>query len=901
MDSRRHSGSHGRSSSQYYDNDYQTVGQAPLTGNKQPFSARAGQGAPNIYDPNESHRTTSQSYDSEPLEDDRLNPGSRRVRAPLAALHVPKLHQKGPKLDTRVHDSNRTGLSPTSPLSPRHGSSARSQPRGSVSDRSPLQRLEGKLDDISKEEKRSRMEEAEHRAREREQGNSAANQSRRVDNQYPRQSSGQTGQAPLINSDHAAVGRRHSSAPQPVNIAEAHQPERRSIDYRDQPFEPVVNRSNPTHSSQAIDASHKFRRASDALRQQNQPRASNDMSRESHQPDYFQPRKSRDEHDRGELERNGSKNYRHRLRDAGYAGAAAAAASTPSPKFGLDGTRGDSGASFDQRDHGSAQGLSRNDSKRLQKKSAPQEYSTGNKDRQHVPDSQQQLHGERMGVKQGLKAAISHQDPDPVPPESVQIHGSRGPAYRIPPQTAGGQQAREQVGFGEASSGSGPQQTSSNAHHSRLGNLLHGHRDEARLYQRGPVLNDWRNAGVAKLTVDDLMIEDQDRGGTNASSGRRYSSERGGGPGAYDGPYDEEAKSFRPPLLLKCGPLLRYTGLRRETPAKTGRSNAAGRDIWRGSVMIVTLDSHSSYESGPTLRLFAQPMDLLQSQPQDSHDLPPEYADPIAGQVKVSRTGRALFVKPVDHLEEGLDVSRVEDESGLFETTKSPSHGAQHVNGPNGQQHQHITTQNRSRIRRRDGEKAGKYRDVRGARLHTERGVTFWRFNIEIDLGPIQARVAYRINRGPAIGFWVPARGESMNIMSHSCNGFSLSVNPNLFSGPDPLWRDVLNKHQHKPFHVMLGGGDQIYNDAATRDTELFREWLQTKNPEHKHRAEFSEEMQDELEAFYLNRYSMWFSQGMFGLANSQIPMVNIWDDHDIIDVSEIVSFMLAPITDNVL
>lgn len=28
----------------------------------------------------------------------------------------------------------------------------------------------------------------------------------------------------------------------------------------------------------------------------------------------------------------------------------------------------------------------------------------------------------------------------------------------------------------------------------------------------------------------------------------------------------------------------------------------------------------------------------------------------------------------------------------------------------------------------------------------------------------------------------------------------------------------------------------------------------------------------------------MWFSQGLFGVANAQIPMINIWDDHDIID-----------------
>ncbi|TIA67635.1 hypothetical protein D6C83_01877, partial [Aureobasidium pullulans] len=194
------------------------------------------------------------------------------------------------------------------------------------------------------------------------------------------------------------------------------------------------------------------------------------------------------------------------------------------------------------------------------------------------------------------------------------------------------------------------------------------------------------------------------------------------------------------------------------------------------------------------------------------------------------------------------------------------------------------TTHDGPRVRTRDGEKIGKYREVKAARLHQERGVTFWRFNLEIELGSFQARVAYRINRGPAIGFWVPARGESMNIMFHSCNGFSLSVNSNEFTGPDPLWRDVLNKHLSRPFHVMLGGGDQIYNDAAMRDTTHFKEWLQTKNPEHKHRAEFSEDMQDELETFYLDRYSMWFSQGLFGMANSQIPMVNIWDDHDIID-----------------
>ncbi|EMC95238.1 hypothetical protein BAUCODRAFT_59177, partial [Baudoinia panamericana UAMH 10762] len=198
--------------------------------------------------------------------------------------------------------------------------------------------------------------------------------------------------------------------------------------------------------------------------------------------------------------------------------------------------------------------------------------------------------------------------------------------------------------------------------------------------------------------------------------------------------------------------------------------------------------------------------------------------------------------------------------------------------------HPHITFQDKSRVKRNVLEKSGRYREVHAFRLHAERGCTFWRFNLEIELGATQQRIAYRINKGPAIGFWIPARGEAMNIMFHSCNGFSASVHPDDFSGPDPLWRDVLNKHQMRPFHVMLGGGDQIYMDAAMHECTLFARWTQMKNAEHKATAPFTSEMQEELEFFWLNRYAMWFSQGLFAMAASQIPMVNMWDDHDIMD-----------------
>ncbi|KAK3498345.1 hypothetical protein B0T13DRAFT_399312 [Neurospora crassa] len=255
-----------------------------------------------------------------------------------------------------------------------------------------------------------------------------------------------------------------------------------------------------------------------------------------------------------------------------------------------------------------------------------------------------------------------------------------------------------------------------------------------------------------------------------------------------------------------------------------------------------------------------------------------EYDDTY-GHPKLGRKGETLYVRPVDHLDEGRDLSRDETDNGLFEKSRSaPESLPAGITDPPGSFN---ARKKRARI---DGEKVGKYKDVRGFRLHAERGYTFWRFNIEVELREKQQRIAYRINRGPATGFWVPAKGQAMNIMFHSCNGFSLSVDPNQFSGPDPMWRDVLNTHQSQPFHVMIGGGDQIYNDKCIQETQLFKEWLLIKNPLHKKEIPFSAEMQDELERFYLDRYAMWFSQGLFSMAASQIPMVNMYDDHDIID-----------------
>lgn len=61
---------------------------------------------------------------------------------------------------------------------------------------------------------------------------------------------------------------------------------------------------------------------------------------------------------------------------------------------------------------------------------------------------------------------------------------------------------------------------------------------------------------------------------------------------------------------------------------------------------------------------------------------------------------------------------------------------------------------------------------------------------------------------------------DNLRLTYLQCNGFSSGVNPDDFRGPgfssgyDPLWMDLLAKHQAAPFHVLVGGGDQLYCDA---------------------------------------------------------------------------------------
>lgn len=165
---------------------------------------------------------------------------------------------------------------------------------------------------------------------------------------------------------------------------------------------------------------------------------------------------------------------------------------------------------------------------------------------------------------------------------------------------------------------------------------------------------------------------------------------------------------------------------------------------------------------------------------------------------------------------------------------------------------------------------------------------TFWSFCIDVPIGPDEVEYECSIpdvriaspHKPPANSFFVPAASESMRVFFYSCNGFSVGTDKQAINGAC-LWHDVLRKHEERPFRVMIGGGDQIYNDGIRVNGPL-RAWTDVGNPVKRRDFPFPTTLRAECDDSYLGNYIRWFNKEPFAWANGQIPQVNIWDDHDV-------------------
>lgn len=180
--------------------------------------------------------------------------------------------------------------------------------------------------------------------------------------------------------------------------------------------------------------------------------------------------------------------------------------------------------------------------------------------------------------------------------------------------------------------------------------------------------------------------------------------------------------------------------------------------------------------------------------------------------------------------------------------------------------------------------------EVKGECLYSDRRNTFWAFEIRVEIQEAESKWEYWFpemryvskTKPQRNSFFVPSINEAMRMMFHSCNGFSVGTDEDAWSGM-ALWNDVTRRHADTPIHVMIGGGDQIYNDGIRVNGPL-RPWTEISNPKKRRHFPFPEKLRQACDDYYLKNYIKWYNTEPFAGVNGQIPQVNIWDDHDIID-----------------
>ncbi|KAJ3234941.1 hypothetical protein HDU81_001027 [Chytriomyces hyalinus] len=171
--------------------------------------------------------------------------------------------------------------------------------------------------------------------------------------------------------------------------------------------------------------------------------------------------------------------------------------------------------------------------------------------------------------------------------------------------------------------------------------------------------------------------------------------------------------------------------------------------------------------------------------------------------------------------------------------------------------------------------------------LATFGGATFVRFDLQINQSEAAQTVSYKY-KNAKYEFLVPGKHENSHIAFFSCNGLTDDVeDPAAFQGIFPLWRDLMQKHRANPFHVLVGGGDQIYMDGQHhlfKEVPLLAEFLETPDIADRKKVAWTPKHERTVSDFYFQNYVSHFQEPEFRDALACIPYTFTCDDHDIFD-----------------
>ena len=168
--------------------------------------------------------------------------------------------------------------------------------------------------------------------------------------------------------------------------------------------------------------------------------------------------------------------------------------------------------------------------------------------------------------------------------------------------------------------------------------------------------------------------------------------------------------------------------------------------------------------------------------------------------------------------------------------------------------------------------------------LDVFKSYNFYCFYIDVNLCNNAQMITYKMVTNSAsqeFNFHVPSATENCKFSFYSCAGISKGVDSVANGGYCPLWQDLIQEHLESPMHLLVGGGDQLYNDVVF-DIPSLQEWNKSKTRQARTTYNASETILNEINNFYFQHYCQQFMRDHIRTALSSIPSINTWDDHDI-------------------
>lgn len=255
-------------------------------------------------------------------------------------------------------------------------------------------------------------------------------------------------------------------------------------------------------------------------------------------------------------------------------------------------------------------------------------------------------------------------------------------------------------------------------------------------------------------------------------------------------------------LDVKCGPLLNYRRMENQT--------------WYGSVLVVTDGGSGAADSPEIPELHLQIEGDAKEGAQDHTNLGLRPKEDVLGANGSNGINGS-----------GPNTEQHGDINGHQHGDTNASHEANHNgegNHTESEEHEHDQPYDKKEYEKKtevfdssayeqngvvEGTGSRGKDTIEGTKLYSDSRNTFWRFDLEVKMRKTEIKCSYSIpalkmrgKKSDKQSFFIPAIHDSMRIMFHSCNGFSVGTDEEAYSGA-ALWNDVYRVHAQKPFHVM--------------------------------------------------------------------------------------------------